>query len=106
MDPNLTGAKSSSALLGVLEHPHYDTVRLLLDRDADINVPGGKLGSPLRSTSCAGELEAVILMLDYGAKVNTEIFPHGHILLQTSKWHRWEVLRLLIRNRAPLGAYR
>ncbi|KAJ7047047.1 hypothetical protein C8F04DRAFT_1062556 [Mycena alexandri] len=72
-------------------------VRLLLDKGANINLPGGDYGSPLGSACYGGKMEAVHFLLENGADIKT----HGSSALKAAKrgWgmekERSEVIDLL-----------
>ena len=55
-------------------------IKLLLDRGADVNLPGGVYGSALGAAAYRGKLENVTLLLDRGADVNLTGGDYGTAL--------------------------
>ncbi|KAJ7863215.1 ankyrin repeat-containing domain protein [Mycena leptocephala] len=71
-----------------------ETVRLLLDRGADVNLKGGKYGSALAAVSYWGHLEIVRLLLDRGADVNLKGGEYGSALAAASSCGKLETIHL------------
>lgn len=95
-----------------INYEHFD---LLLERGADVNVPGGKYGHPLQAVCTNGGdcLEEVELLLDRGADVNARGGYYGNALQAACSYrsfnerHRIQdilVIDLLIDRGADINA--
>lgn len=83
-----------------------DTVRLLLDRGAEINGPSKNkvLGSALQAASAAGNMKLVRLLLDRGAKADGQGNGYGTALQSACQWGQTEIARLLLERGADVNA--
>ncbi|KAL4768440.1 ankyrin repeat-containing domain protein [Aspergillus nidulans var. acristatus] len=70
--------------------------RDLIDREADINVQGGKYGNALQAAAYRGHQEVVQLLLDMGAGTNIQGSKYGNALQAASLAGHQEVMRLLL----------
>jgi hypothetical protein len=59
---------------------HEDIIRLLLNRNANINQKAGMFGSPLQAAAVNGHLKIVKLLLDRGAGINAQVGSYGNAL--------------------------
>ena len=57
-----------------------ETIRLLLDKGADINARGGEYGTALQAAAYRGKVELIHLFLDKGANVNAQGGEYGTAL--------------------------
>ncbi|KAL5371349.1 hypothetical protein DPSP01_014323 [Paraphaeosphaeria sporulosa] len=67
------------------ENGHYQTVELLIDKDAEINVQGGHCGNALQAASYRGHEAIVKLLLDKGAEINAQGGRYGNALQAASE---------------------
>ena len=84
-------------------------IKLLLDRGADVNFPGGGYGSALGAAACWGSVETVALLLDRGADVNVPSGRYGSALVAAASGGKVEIVALLLDRGAdvniPSGGY-
>ena len=66
------------------EHGYQRTVKVLLDKGADVNAQGGKYGNALQAASSRGHEAVVKLLLDKGADVNAQGGYYGNALQAAS----------------------
>jgi len=87
--------------------PTYDDnqeiITLLLDRGADINVPGGEYGSALGCAALTGNLEIAALLLDRGADVNVTGSKYGTALGCAVSEGNFEIVILLLDRGAEVN---
>jgi ankyrin repeat protein len=85
---------------------HLDTVRLLLDKGAKIDVPSNNFlkAVPLRSASVAGHLEVAKLLIERGANVNALGEGGETPLHEVAGVGRIEFARLLLDHGANINA--
>ncbi|KFY05580.1 hypothetical protein V492_08436 [Pseudogymnoascus sp. VKM F-4246] len=69
---NAEGGRFGHALQAASAAGHEQTVRLLLDKGADVNAEGGRYGRALQAASAKGHEQIVRLLLNKGANVNAE----------------------------------
>jgi len=55
-------------------------VRLLLDKDADVNTEGGRYGNALQAAAERGRTKIVQLLLDKGAEINAKAGHYSNTL--------------------------
>lgn len=65
----------------------YNTVKVLLEKGANVNRQGGKYGCPLQSATACYRLENVKLLLKYGADVDAQCGHYGNALTAAAR-HR------------------
>ena len=80
------------------------SVRLLLDKGAEIDAQGGHHGNALQAASIGGREEVVRLLLDKGAEVNARGGRDGNALQAASTGGYEEVVRLLLDKGAEVNA--
>jgi ankyrin repeat protein len=78
--------------------------RDLIDREADINMQGGKYGNALQAAAYRGHQEVVQLLLDMGAGTNIQGGKYGNALQAASLAGHQEVMRLLLGKGANINA--
>ncbi|KAL7931996.1 ankyrin repeat-containing domain protein [Trichoderma chlorosporum] len=112
-----SGSSYGTALHQALSVPHKSKacLRLLLERGADVNAPGGKYGYPLQA-ACTSEFEYsdsvghaddfddVKLLLDSGADVNAKGGVYGNALQAACRFKGVDVVKLLIDRGAWIHA--
>ena len=83
---------------------HFDVVRQLVERSADVNLPGMGDGRPLQSASAGGNAEIVSYLLDNGAHINA-VDAYGESALHSAMQNNGcvECARVLIENGADIG---
>ncbi|KXH34120.1 hypothetical protein CSIM01_07122 [Colletotrichum simmondsii] len=112
-----TGIDVNAQQVGYLGSPlqaasfngHVEIVRLLLDRNADINAQNGAYGNALQTACYRGQLDIVQLLLERNADVNVEGGEFGTALQAASYNGRVDIVRLLLESNAIVdtrGAYR
>ena len=108
-DPNSVNAFSPDGFtpLGYASFfGHLETVRVLLDKGAQINVPSNNFlkAVPLRSASVAGHLEIAKLLIDRGADVNAVGDGGMTPLHEVAGVGRVEFAKLLLDHGANINA--
>ncbi|KAF7343426.1 HET-domain-containing protein [Mycena venus] len=92
-----------SALLAEAKKGCTATVRLLLDKGANVNGVGGKHGSVLRAAAKNGCTEIVRLLLDKGAEINSGGKCGSTLDVAAEKSHR-EIVQVLLDKDAVVSA--
>ncbi|KAJ3884830.1 ankyrin repeat-containing domain protein [Lentinula edodes] len=100
---NMTGGKYGNALHAASFSGHKATVKLLLERGADVNVQGGKYGNALQAASHAGDEAVVKLLLEEGANVNAQGGEYGSALQAAAYRENEAIVKLLLENSADLN---
>ncbi|KAF7983537.1 hypothetical protein HWV62_21100 [Athelia sp. TMB] len=78
---NSVGREASTRpLLKASEEGHLEIARLLLEKEADVNVGGGLYGTALHAACTTGHLELAMLLLDKGASVDVVEGKYGTVL--------------------------
>ncbi|EXJ53647.1 uncharacterized protein A1O5_13098 [Cladophialophora psammophila CBS 110553] len=94
-------SKSSTALYNAASCGEIETVKLLLDRGAQVDVKGGKHNTAFTGALMANQMETAVLLLERGADINHkhgigDSTPLGHVLLHgDGKPHKGLVAFLL-----------
>ncbi|KAH9027683.1 ankyrin repeat-containing domain protein [Lactarius hengduanensis] len=81
-----------------------DIVRLLLEHDADVNLPDQDRATPLHYASASGKLEVSQLLVRWGADVNSQDEDDCTPLQIASDRGHLDIARLLIDNGADVNA--
>ncbi|KAJ9493407.1 hypothetical protein H2202_011117 [Exophiala xenobiotica] len=79
-----------------------ETVKILLDKGADVNAQGGKFGNALQAASYGGHEQVVQVLLDQDADVNTHGGEYGNALQAASYGGHDQMVRLLLEKGAEL----
>ncbi|KAF7978595.1 hypothetical protein HWV62_45318 [Athelia sp. TMB] len=79
------------------------TVRLLLEKGADINATGGRHGTALQAASYEGYLDIVQLLLEKGADINVTGGWYGTALQAASLQGRLDIVQLLLEKGADIN---
>lgn len=87
-----------AALAGLVE-----PVRLLLEKGADVDSPGGVCGNALQAASYIGHEEIVRLLLKKGANVNSQGGDYGSALQAASRRGHEAVIKLLLEEGANIN---
>jgi ankyrin repeat protein len=69
-----------TALQAAVIENHEGMAKLLLAHGADINLVGGKYGTPLQDAATRGRIGLLELLIDKGADVNVEGGKYGTAL--------------------------
>ncbi|KAJ7855142.1 ankyrin repeat-containing domain protein [Mycena olivaceomarginata] len=81
-----------------------NTVRVLLEKGAEVNATSGIYGSALQVASYRGDIESVRLLIEHGAEVNAADREYGTALQAVSRGGNVEIFRLLLKNGAEVNA--
>ncbi|KAK1141810.1 hypothetical protein N8T08_008475 [Aspergillus melleus] len=92
-----------SALQEACYHNHKIIVQLLLQSEADVNLPCDRYGSALQSACVRGHQEIVQLLLAKGADVNLENLLGGTALIHASYRGDKEIVLLLLEHGADVN---
>ncbi|KAF2799202.1 ankyrin [Melanomma pulvis-pyrius CBS 109.77] len=84
----------------------YNTIKVLLERGANVNWQGGKYGCPLQSATACYRLENVKLLLKYGADVDAQCGHYGNALTAAARHrtHFEEMTTLFLEHGADINA--
>ena len=91
-------------LLLACEGSHVSTVRLLLERGADVNARYEGYGNLLQVASSRGRDEIVQILLDHGADVNAPVGKFGNALNTASYKGHHSIVQLLLDHGADVNA--
>ena len=80
------------------------TVRMLLERNTDVDGQGGCYGNALQAASAKGHEAVVKLLLDKGVDVNVEEGVYGNALYAASSEGHEHVVKLLLDKGADVNA--
>lgn len=101
MTPDMTRSFDQyTALIGAAERGHTDTVRLLLDRGANINAADRNSQTALMKAAASGHLETVQYLLNRGAQPQLQDSVGANALKYAVKFERSDVAELLRRHGA------
>jgi ankyrin repeat protein len=104
-DPNsLAGAYHGSALGAAATKGNRELVELFLSKGADVNIKGGRFGTPLVAAVAPywDNREIVGLLLDNGADVNIPGGQYGSALGAATYWGKSEIVQLLLERGADV----
>ncbi|KAG9227950.1 putative ankyrin repeat-containing protein, partial [Amylocarpus encephaloides] len=93
-----------TALIWAAELGYKTVVKLLLDKDANVNARGGYYGNPLQAASAGGHEAVVKLLLDKDADVNAQGGYYGNPLQAASAGGHEAVVKLLLDKDADVNA--
>ncbi|KAJ4328107.1 hypothetical protein N0V84_001475 [Fusarium piperis] len=84
----------------------HNTIRILLEKGADVNWQGGMYGCPLQAAAANYRLENVKLLLEHGADVNAQCGHYGNSLTAVARHHTHftEMATLLLERGADINA--
>ncbi|KAI9766598.1 MAG: hypothetical protein M1840_006409 [Geoglossum simile] len=86
--------KGADALQAALVNGHEQVVKLLLDKDVDVNAQGGYYGNALQAASDQGHEQIVRLLLDRGADINAQGGIYGNTLRAASYQYHEQIVKL------------
>ncbi|KXG52095.1 uncharacterized protein PGRI_083790 [Penicillium griseofulvum] len=98
--PKKDGTALHAAALG----GHTETIRLLLERGADVNAQGGEDGTALYAAALRGHTETIQLLLERGADINAQGGEDGMALYAAASRGHTETVRLLLDQSADFNA--
>ena len=101
---NAQGGRYGNALQAATRKGHFEIMRILLKKGADVNAQGGLYGNALRAASYKGCTQAVRILLDRGADVNALFDHYGNALQEASRQGYLQVVRLLLDKGADTNA--
>ncbi|KAK5728137.1 hypothetical protein LTR17_012145 [Elasticomyces elasticus] len=96
--------KTEEALTVACKDGHEAIVRLLLEKQADVNAQGGDYGNALQAASVSGNQTIVQLLLAAGAKVNAKGGLYGSALQAASSKGEEAIVRQLLSFGADVNA--
>jgi uncharacterized protein len=99
MDLNFKDANGRSPLLVAIEFGENNIIQAILKQGVDPN-RAPRQNYPLIVAASSGNAEAVKLLLDYGAKPNSNDLYKGTALMYASQRGRLDVVKLLLENGA------
>lgn len=97
-------ADGGNALLIASYYGHTDIVKLLLEREADVNVKNTDGVSALRMASQEGHTDIVKLLLERGADVNIKSTNGVTALMKASQNGHTDIVKLLLERGADVAA--
>jgi len=104
-DVNIRCGRHGSPLHAASSKGHLETVRILLDRGADVDIATSYLNrTPLCTAHHHGHLKVMQLLLDYGANVNVRYGRLGLLSHYALFEGKAEVVRLLMHYKADVNA--
>ena len=85
---------------------NHDCLKVLLEKGADVNWPGGHYGCALQTATANYRLDNVILLLKYGADVNAQCGHYGNVMTAAARHvtHFTEMSRLFLEHGADINA--
>ncbi|KAF1941674.1 ankyrin [Clathrospora elynae] len=86
----ITGAEAASS------EGHEQMVKLLLEKNSDVNAQGGRYGNALQATSYRGHEQVVKLLLEKNAEVNAQGGHYGNEIQVASGRGHEQVVQLLL----------
>ncbi|KAF2142278.1 uncharacterized protein K452DRAFT_250214 [Aplosporella prunicola CBS 121167] len=81
-----------------------DSVKMLLDKGADVNAQGGTYGNALQAASSLGHEKIVQMLLDKGADVNAQGGRYGNTLQAASFGGHEKIVQMLLEKDADVNA--
>ena len=99
-DPLATGQLMSAAQYG----GNAETVKLLLERGADVNAKDNDGWTPLQHAAKRGNVEIIKLLLEKGADVNAKSNDGVTALMSAAKRGYMEIIKLLLEKGADVNA--
>lgn len=99
-DPLATGQLMNATQYG----GNADTVKLLIEKGADINAKDNDGWTPLHHAVGAGNVEVVQLLIEKGADVNAKGKEGGTALMSAAKHGNVEIIKLLLEKGADMEA--
>ena len=103
-DLEASDKEDRTALIWAAELGHERVTSLLLEKGADMNVPGRYYGNALHTASYRGHESIVQLLLDKGADINAQRGPYGNALQAASSRGHESVVQLLLTRGAHINA--
>jgi ankyrin repeat protein len=103
-DINERDAEQCTPLYHACFHTNLDTIKILLNKKAEINAQGGHLGNALQVASYRGHEPVVKLLLKSGANVNAQGGEYGCALHAASFGGYEPVVKLLLDSGADVNA--
>jgi ankyrin repeat protein len=84
----------------------HDCLKVLLEKGADVNWPGGHYGCALQTATANYRLDNVILLLKHGADVNAQCGHYGNVMTAAARHvtHFTEMSRMFLEHGADINA--
>ena len=105
LDFQARNSRNETGLYIASKNGNHKVVKLILDKDLDINGHGGPYGTALQAAAYGGHMAVIRLLLEKGANINGgENDPLGSALLVAVHRDHEEVVQLLINYGADINA--
>ncbi|KAH8702902.1 ankyrin repeat domain-containing protein [Phaeosphaeriaceae sp. PMI808] len=101
---NAKDSRDQTPLFLAAEHGHHETVKLFLDKGADINAQGGEYGNALQAASYRGHEQVVKLLLSKNVDVNAQGGDYGSALQEASAGGHEQIVKLLLDKNVDINA--
>ncbi|RVD83559.1 uncharacterized protein DFL_007943 [Arthrobotrys flagrans] len=101
---NVQGGEIGNTLQAASLKGHYNIVKLLLAKGADVNAQGGGFGSALQAASVNGHESVIELLLGKGVDVNAQGGYYGNALQAASVQGHENIVKLLLAKGADVNA--
>ncbi|KAF8128280.1 ankyrin repeat-containing domain protein [Mycena galopus ATCC 62051] len=95
--------ENSTPLIDATSWGQQETVQLLLENGADVNLAGGNYSSPLGVACSWGDQGIAQLLLENGADVNLRGGDYGSVLGAACYWGHQKIAQLLLENSADVN---
>ncbi len=86
-----------------LSHGNYDAAKLLLENDADSNIPADNGITPISSSIIKGQLKITELLIENDAKIDKKDKNGFTPLMYAARYGRIDAVKLLIKNGADVN---
>ena len=93
-----------TALAGAVSYSRWDSVKMLVEHGADVNINIPIYRTALQAASHHGQVEIVKLLLEHGANVNSGSVSSGYSLQEAAHHGQAETVKLLLEHGADVNA--
>ena len=81
-----------------VENGNYETVKLCLQKRANINTPADNRMYPLHLASKAGDLKSVKLLVDYGARIDVSNIDMATPLHIAAQYNHKDIVEYILKQ--------